>query len=268
MSSSLGAAVRSAFNTDTFMKLLLAQLKNQDPEAPTSQAEMTSQISSMAMVEGMNNLNCSFSSVLKLQQMLSGEQMIGREVQDLQSGQTAQRHGAGHPDNRRRDDPDRRRPERAPRAGHEDTLRKRSNRYVELAPDSRPGYAGIPGDAQRGRQQPGQCGHGGLQGRPHMLLGHVQPHPHARHALQRRPRRHGPRAGGPRRARLHHRQEHEPGQLHQHGQGLRPGARRAGLLRGQRRHHRTSTPATAPSTSTPTATWSTPPRATASSASA
>ncbi len=88
MSSSVGAAVQSAFSTDTFMKLLLAELKNQDPEAPTSQAEMTSQISSMAMVEGMNNLNSSFSSVLKLQQLLSGEQMIGREVQYLQSGQT------------------------------------------------------------------------------------------------------------------------------------------------------------------------------------
>ncbi len=87
MSGSVASAVTSAFDKDMFMKLLIAQLKNQDPEAPTSQAEMTSQISSMAMVEGMNNLNTSFSDVLKLQQLLSGEQMIGREVEYLQNGQ-------------------------------------------------------------------------------------------------------------------------------------------------------------------------------------
>jgi flagellar basal-body rod modification protein FlgD len=78
----------SAFNTNTFMQLLIAELKNQDPEAPTSQAEMTSQISSMAMVDGMNGLNASFSDVLKLQQLLSGEQMIGHEVQYRQGSQT------------------------------------------------------------------------------------------------------------------------------------------------------------------------------------
>lgn len=89
MSSSVGAAVQSAFSTDTFMKLLIAELKNQDPQAPTSQAEMTSQISSMAMVEGMNNLNTSFSDVLKLQQLLGGEQMIGHQVEYQQNGQTA-----------------------------------------------------------------------------------------------------------------------------------------------------------------------------------
>jgi flagellar basal-body rod modification protein FlgD len=81
------AAVQSAFDKDMFMKLLLAQMRNQDPEAPVSQAEMTSQISSMAMVEGMNNLNTSFGSVLKLQRLLSSEQMIGREVEYEQNGQ-------------------------------------------------------------------------------------------------------------------------------------------------------------------------------------
>jgi flagellar basal-body rod modification protein FlgD len=71
----------SGFSQDFFMKLLVTELQNQDPDNPVSNADMTSQISSMAMVQGMNNLNTSFSQVLKLQQLLSSADLIGRQVQ-------------------------------------------------------------------------------------------------------------------------------------------------------------------------------------------
>jgi flagellar basal-body rod modification protein FlgD len=79
----------SGFSQDFFMKLLVTELQNQDPDNPVSNADMTSQISSMAMVQGMNNLNTSFSQVLKLQQLISSADLIGRQVEYTNSNGTA-----------------------------------------------------------------------------------------------------------------------------------------------------------------------------------
>ena len=77
----IGTAVTSAFDQELFMKLLVTELQNQDPDNPVSNAEMTSQISSMAMVQGMNTLNTSFSEVLKLQRLLSSADLVGRQIE-------------------------------------------------------------------------------------------------------------------------------------------------------------------------------------------
>ncbi len=77
----------SAFDQDMFMKLLITQLKHQNPEEPMSNAELTAQISSLAMVEGMNKLNASFGDILKLQRLLSGAQIIGRQVEYFDGAQ-------------------------------------------------------------------------------------------------------------------------------------------------------------------------------------
>jgi len=87
MNIGMASAFTSSFDKDMFMKLLLTQLKNQNPEEPVSNAEMTSQISSLAMVEGMTNLNSSFGNVLKLQMLLSGTGLIGREVEYQHDGE-------------------------------------------------------------------------------------------------------------------------------------------------------------------------------------
>jgi len=42
---------------DRFLKLLVAQLQNQDPMNPMENAELTSQLAQMSTVEGVNNLN-------------------------------------------------------------------------------------------------------------------------------------------------------------------------------------------------------------------
>ena len=86
----IGTAVTSAFDQDLFMKLLVTELQNQDPDNPVSNAEMTSQISSMAMVQGMNTLNTSFSEVLKLQRLLSSADLVGRQIEYDNNGQTVQ----------------------------------------------------------------------------------------------------------------------------------------------------------------------------------
>ncbi len=72
------------------MKLLIAQLKNQDPMDPMSNAEMVSQMADLTAVEGMNKLNATFGEVLRLQQLTSGVQLVGRDVEFVEGDQTLQ----------------------------------------------------------------------------------------------------------------------------------------------------------------------------------
>ena len=82
------SALESAFDTDFFMKLLITELQNQDPEAPMSNAELTGQLSALAQVEGMNALNMSFKDMLQLQRLVSGAELVGREVEYDNDGVT------------------------------------------------------------------------------------------------------------------------------------------------------------------------------------
>lgn len=68
---------------DRFLKLLIAQLQNQDPMNPLDNAEMTTQLAQMSTVEGINKLNDGFASLmnsLQASQGLQAASMIGRHV--------------------------------------------------------------------------------------------------------------------------------------------------------------------------------------------
>jgi len=68
---------------DRFLKLLVTQLKNQDPMNPMENAEMTMQLAQMSTVEGINNLNASMESLLsgyQSAQTLQATALIGRQV--------------------------------------------------------------------------------------------------------------------------------------------------------------------------------------------
>ncbi len=71
---------------DMFMKLFLAQIQNQDPEEPMTNSEMVSQLAQLTTVDIMNKLNSSFADVLKLQTLLSGTSLVGRQVEYNQNG--------------------------------------------------------------------------------------------------------------------------------------------------------------------------------------
>lgn len=76
---------------DRFLKLLVAQLNNQDPMNPLDNAQMTSQIAQLNTVTGIENLNSTVSSVLSQvasMQAMQGASMIGREVLVPGSGLT------------------------------------------------------------------------------------------------------------------------------------------------------------------------------------
>lgn len=68
---------------DRFMKLLTTQLKNQDPNNPLDNAQMTSQLAQMSTVEGINRLNDSIGTLLdgyKSSQTMQAASLIGRQV--------------------------------------------------------------------------------------------------------------------------------------------------------------------------------------------
>lgn len=69
--------------SDRFLKLLVTQLKNQDPMNPMENAELTSQLAQMSTVEGVNKLNASMDglvSQMRATQALQGASLIGRQV--------------------------------------------------------------------------------------------------------------------------------------------------------------------------------------------
>lgn len=68
---------------DRFLKLLVAQLNNQDPMNPMDNAQMTSQMAQINTVTGISQLNetmKSMSSQFMSMQILQGANMIGHQV--------------------------------------------------------------------------------------------------------------------------------------------------------------------------------------------
>ena len=68
---------------DRFLKLLVAQLNNQDPMNPMDNAQMTSQMAQINTVTGIQQLNLSMQGMTELfaaMQTLQGTMMIGRSV--------------------------------------------------------------------------------------------------------------------------------------------------------------------------------------------
>lgn len=66
-----------------FMKLLIAQLQNQDPLNPMDNAAMTSQMAQLNMVSGINQLNTTLSTLTNNQQSteaLTASSLLGHQV--------------------------------------------------------------------------------------------------------------------------------------------------------------------------------------------
>lgn len=66
-----------------FMKLLVAQMQNQDPLSPMDNAQMTTQLAQLNMVSGINQLNTTLASALsnlQASQTMQASSLIGREV--------------------------------------------------------------------------------------------------------------------------------------------------------------------------------------------
>jgi len=95
--TSSGATGASPQNlSDTFLKLLVAQMNNQDPLNPVDNSQITSQMAQISTVTGINNLNSTVTqlvSQLQQSQAVQSTQMSGHTVLVPGNGLTLSTNG-------------------------------------------------------------------------------------------------------------------------------------------------------------------------------
>ena len=82
-SSAAGSASSVKATKDDFLKLLVTQMKYQDPMNPMDSAQMTSQIAQLNTVEGINQLNATVSNLqasLMASQSMQSASLIGKTI--------------------------------------------------------------------------------------------------------------------------------------------------------------------------------------------
>jgi flagellar basal-body rod modification protein FlgD len=86
---------KNVIGKDEFLKMLIAQLKNQDPLNPLDGTAFTAQLAQFSSLEQLQNINTQLSAFTKQQQSLNSSQavtLIGKEV--LARGNTVQAAGS------------------------------------------------------------------------------------------------------------------------------------------------------------------------------
>jgi flagellar basal-body rod modification protein FlgD len=73
-------------NLDSFIKLLVAQLQNQDPMQPVSNTEILQQVSQIQSIQSTGKLTSTLQSVLLGQNVSTGSSLLGRTVTGLRDG--------------------------------------------------------------------------------------------------------------------------------------------------------------------------------------
>ena len=74
---------QNAANEDRFLRMLVAQLKNQDPLNPMDNAQVTTQMAQISTVEGIEKLNATLTAMAAAaggQQALQATSMVGHQV--------------------------------------------------------------------------------------------------------------------------------------------------------------------------------------------
>ncbi len=74
---------KAGLNYDSFLKLLLQQLKSQDPTSPVDQKETLAQLASFSNVEQSIKLNQKLDIVIEQQRIAEASAMIGKHVKSL-----------------------------------------------------------------------------------------------------------------------------------------------------------------------------------------
>jgi flagellar basal-body rod modification protein FlgD len=72
--------------SDTFMRLLITQLQNQDPLEPVGNEELLSQLSMMRNLQANIELGESLKAITTNQQLSTAATFIGREITGLDTG--------------------------------------------------------------------------------------------------------------------------------------------------------------------------------------
>ena len=74
---------KASLNYDLFLKLLLQQLKSQDPTSPVDQKETLAQLASFSNVEQTIKLNQKLDTVLDQQRTVEASALIGKHIKSL-----------------------------------------------------------------------------------------------------------------------------------------------------------------------------------------
>ncbi len=77
------AAITTASSSDIqadYMKLLVTQLRNQNPLEPLDNKDMSAQLAQFSQLQQVENLNTSFSKVLESVQRSYASSLIGKEI--------------------------------------------------------------------------------------------------------------------------------------------------------------------------------------------
>jgi hypothetical protein len=78
--TSLDPASNSLLDRQAFLKLLVAQLKYQDPSSPMDASEMISQSAQLSMVEKLNDISTALSAIGANERLMQGGALIGKDV--------------------------------------------------------------------------------------------------------------------------------------------------------------------------------------------
>lgn len=79
----VGAKSDNNLNQDDFMRLMVAQIKNQDPSEPMDPSQFMDQLTQLTTVSGIQDLNTSFNTLadkLSSDQSLQAANLVGRDV--------------------------------------------------------------------------------------------------------------------------------------------------------------------------------------------
>jgi flagellar basal-body rod modification protein FlgD len=79
-------AEKATLNYDAFLKLLLQQLKSQDPTNPVDQAQSLAQLATFSNVEQSIKINEKLAEIMNRSSAAEGAALIGKTVQSLTTG--------------------------------------------------------------------------------------------------------------------------------------------------------------------------------------
>ncbi|WHP19029.1 flagellar hook capping FlgD N-terminal domain-containing protein [Cellulomonas sp. ES6] len=65
---------------DTFLKLLVAQLSNQDPSSPMDTSDMMAQTTQLSMMESLSEIQASAREQFALQMRMASADLVGKQV--------------------------------------------------------------------------------------------------------------------------------------------------------------------------------------------
>ncbi|NDW04873.1 flagellar hook assembly protein FlgD [Jiella pacifica] len=78
--SSSTAAKTASLDYDAFLKLLVAQMSNQDPLNPTDSAEYMGQLANFSSVEQQIHTNTKLDSMMAVSALTQADSLIGRKI--------------------------------------------------------------------------------------------------------------------------------------------------------------------------------------------